>query len=32
MFPGNDIESSSILTRPSMTDHGSIGLIRDDEE
>jgi hypothetical protein len=32
LFPEKDLSSNSILSRPTMTDHGSIGLIREEEE
>lgn len=32
LFPEKDLTSDSILSRPTMTDHASIGLIRDEEE
>jgi hypothetical protein len=32
MFPHRDIECSSILSTPTLTDHKKIGLIRDEEE
>lgn len=32
MFPLRDLNSDSILSRPSLTDHRSIGLIREKEE
>ncbi|HHD16366.1 MAG TPA: hypothetical protein ENK47_06620 [Euryarchaeota archaeon] len=32
MFPYRDLDSNSLISSPSLVDHTSIGLIRDEEE